>query len=352
MKESKTPLKNDRSVSLDFAKGIGVLLVVYAHTVYFEPILTIVYSFHMPLFFVISGILFNEKKYTSFSNFIIHRMKTILLPFIVFLCVSFCLTSVLSVISNGFSLELLFNYFITFGKLLFANNSEPFSIVHNEPLWFLPCLFLVECIYYFISKIKNKFIFCSVIATLYITGWILSNNAVHVFLPWNLCATLMAVSFYVIGHCARRRFFFVDSSEYLPKRITCVIISLISIAICILIALINGKISLGHNVVNNGILFFITGISGSVSVLSVSIIVKKSQTLISYLGRNSLSIMGIHMLIVSILHFLLQKFFSISNAIFEDKIEVAFLFFLLVLLISILFVFLINRIKFEFQKNS
>ena len=352
MKELKANSSSGRNVSIDFAKGIGMILVVYAHLVFFEPVLTIIYSFHMPLFFIISGILFNEKKYSSFSVLIKHKAKGLLLPFLVFVCVSFCLSFIMSLVTNGLSSELLIDYFLAFLKLLFANNSKPFSIIHNQPLWFLPCLFLVECIYYFLCKIKNKIVFWGAVATAYIVGWLLSNTAVRMFLPWNLCTALMTVSFYALGHCLFKRFFFNQSSEYFSKRITYIIISIMSFAICIPISLLNGKISLGHNVVNNGILLFFTGVLGSVSLLSLSVFIKKSPPLITYIGRNSFNIMGIHMLIVALLHFLLQKFFSIPNSTFEKNALLAVSFFLIILLISLLFVFLINKIKLVFQRNK
>ena len=53
MEESKAIFNSGRNVSLDFAKGIGMILVVYAHIVFFESMLTIVYSFHILLFFFI-----------------------------------------------------------------------------------------------------------------------------------------------------------------------------------------------------------------------------------------------------------------------------------------------------------
>ena len=283
--------------------------------------------------------------------FIKYKSKNLLLPFLVFICFSFSLTSILSVISNGLNSELLFDYLIIFGKLLFASNSEPFSIIHNEPLWFLPCLFLVECIYYFLYKIKNRLFFCTVIALLYFVGVSFSNSLVRVFFPWNLCTALITVSFFAFGHCVLKSYFFFRKSIYFSKRIYFIIFSLISFSFCVPISLINGKISLGHNIVNNWILLFLTGVLGSVSILSLSASLKKSSAFVTYIGRNSLNIMGIHMIIVSMLHFILQNFFSIPNTVFEKNAVFAVLFFLSVLMISIIFVFFINKIKLVFSKQ-
>ena len=42
---------------LDYAKGIGILLVVLGH-IYNNSVKLWIYSFHMPLFFIISGYLY------------------------------------------------------------------------------------------------------------------------------------------------------------------------------------------------------------------------------------------------------------------------------------------------------
>lgn len=48
----------DRDKSLDIAKGIGILLMVIGHCYHTENIvLKTIYSFHMPLFFIVSGML-------------------------------------------------------------------------------------------------------------------------------------------------------------------------------------------------------------------------------------------------------------------------------------------------------
>ncbi len=62
--------QNKRIEYIDVAKGIGILLVVFGFVVYggnykmvgSETISNFIYSFHMPLFFVISGMCIKESK--------------------------------------------------------------------------------------------------------------------------------------------------------------------------------------------------------------------------------------------------------------------------------------------------
>ena len=63
-----TPKK--RIEYIDIAKGIGMILVVIGHCINDKTFPgTWIYSFHMPLFFVLSGLCFSDKKYPTFLPF-------------------------------------------------------------------------------------------------------------------------------------------------------------------------------------------------------------------------------------------------------------------------------------------
>ena len=69
---------------LDYAKGIAIILVVLGHIFSEGNIKTYIYSFHMPLFFIISGYLFNYSNLNSFKEFIYKRINGILIPYCTF----------------------------------------------------------------------------------------------------------------------------------------------------------------------------------------------------------------------------------------------------------------------------
>jgi len=77
-------LNNKRFEILDIAKGIGIFLVVFAHVNYTPFLLAYIYSFHMPIFFVFSGMLFNRDKYDNFLCFLKRRIKTLIYPYLLF----------------------------------------------------------------------------------------------------------------------------------------------------------------------------------------------------------------------------------------------------------------------------
>ena len=73
---------------IDVAKGIGIILVVFAHVNYTPEVLVFIYSFHMPLFFLISGMLFDKNKYPDFISFFKRRIKTLFIPYVIYEVIS------------------------------------------------------------------------------------------------------------------------------------------------------------------------------------------------------------------------------------------------------------------------
>jgi len=89
--------KNSRAKAIDAAKGIGIILVVYGHVargihnaglyqnnlIYYNLIDDIIYSFHMPLFFFISGLFFIKSYQKKGLKLILNKFDRILYPYIV-----------------------------------------------------------------------------------------------------------------------------------------------------------------------------------------------------------------------------------------------------------------------------
>ena len=93
---------------IDIAKGIGIILVVLGHTLVpqvretdFAGFLWIfIYNFHMPLFFFLSGYLFEKglPHYTNKGKFILGKLQYLMLPYLIF--------STFAYLFIGFSLKI------------------------------------------------------------------------------------------------------------------------------------------------------------------------------------------------------------------------------------------------------
>lgn len=71
-----------RSSYIDVLKGIGILLVYYGHTAMWGSLPSrAVFSFHMPLFFLLSGICFNVVNVGTIGDLVKKVWRNLLLPY-------------------------------------------------------------------------------------------------------------------------------------------------------------------------------------------------------------------------------------------------------------------------------
>lgn len=154
---------------IDIAKGLGMLTIIWGHIVHEGWSNQFVYSFHIPLFFFLSGMVFNASKYQTVGELIKKRVKTLLIPYLIFSIITWALWVGMRVVSHDAT-----NYWYPLLQTFIAQGSAGF-LRHNLPLWFVTCLFVVEIMYYYINKLPKAgmvlcLITCSVIGNYMIRG--------------------------------------------------------------------------------------------------------------------------------------------------------------------------------------
>jgi fucose 4-O-acetylase-like acetyltransferase len=139
-----------RNEQIDFLKAVAILLVVFAHSIqcgsgavyeqqqefFGNVIYKFIYSFHMPLFMLISGFLFyfSIRNHTWTEN-LKSRITTLLIPIIVWSVVPF-LTEILE--SDSMTGIQLLNFFVL-------------KAIHN--LWFLWAIFYCSLVVIAVNKL-------------------------------------------------------------------------------------------------------------------------------------------------------------------------------------------------------
>ncbi len=181
MVEQKVVANSKRIEWIDIAKGLGIILVVLGHSGIGGGVYRWLFSFHMPFFFLVSGLLFSHSKYPTLLLFIKRRGVNLLLPYFIFTII-----------------VLLWIYLLD--TPIFRSD---FSVIYNGwdgyPLWFIPVLFGAEICYYLISRcFKSRIlIFVSLIASS-VLGFICYVNNIHV--AYNLEVIFTALFFYGLGN--------------------------------------------------------------------------------------------------------------------------------------------------------
>ncbi len=278
---------------VDVARGIGVLLVIYGHGLAVTPLRFIIYSFHMPLFFFLSGLVFHKRKNEKYLTVLKKDFKRILIPYFIFAAISFTLW-LSNIPLDRIRWDLVFNQII--GIFYGSGNNGYLAI--NIVLWFLPCLFIVKQMFWFISRLDIKLII-PVLFLFSALGYYFHVFLPNLKLPFGFESALTGVVFFGLGYMWN---FIPDKYNQKFKKYTLVFI-LILIVSTITFSLINfnlhnHQVDLRLNRINNYFLFYMSALSGILTVILLSMKLNKNKIL-EYFGRNSLLLFVWHLVVFS-----------------------------------------------------
>lgn len=204
---------NKRIAYLDAAKGIGILFVVLGHNhikVDYPILYQVVYSFHMPFFFLISGMFFKTEY--GFVELARRRFNSLLRPFLAYMAVVYSA----SIFFTKIDLTTIFPRIL---KALYAGPNT----LEWIPLWFLPHLFLVNLFAFLLIKfvydrlpwvwLRLLFLVAMLaagVATLQLFWPVKLSLLNHDFqfygLPWSADLLLITGAFFILGYELRRTF--------------------------------------------------------------------------------------------------------------------------------------------------
>lgn len=318
---------------LDIAKGFSIALVVLGHIIPEGNSLlrNWIYSFHMPIFFIISGYLINlSKKDIPITKFITKKFNTLIIPYISFALINYFFIMYNLYIQQELDQKTLITYFIYIIK--FCGRSA---------IWFLPCLFICEVLFKLLTyRISNKYLRLIIISILFIITFFIKAE------PDTLLLVLLR-SFTALG--------FITIGNLLYKPITNInlnfFILIILFSITVLLALSNGSVDLFALKFNNIIMYTVNSILGSLALIFLSKKISFS-VFFKYIGKNSLIIMGTHILIINFINTFLVNTLALSFAyVYPSRYHILLLSIVLLIEIPIIFIFN-NYLNFTLGKSK
>lgn len=258
---------------IDRAKGALIILVVIGHIWQAGCIHNWIYSFHMPAFFMISGMLMchtrsYEKKY---SAFLLSRLYAFGLPFIFFEI----LGVLTDIIRHGATLNI--NGYLFNTLTLRYNDSN---------MWFLAALFLIEMIFCAAKKLLKRDRAVGALCGVLFVGYLLlprgENGYVQALMQ--ACHYLL---YFVVGFYAKAWF------EKANK-----LFMVIGGVIPVVVSAIYGRCANDSPSVENAA-FVISGIAGTYAILQLCKweLPDPINSLLASAGRNSIIIYGTHHII-------------------------------------------------------
>lgn len=273
---------SDRVEWIDAAKGIGIILVVLGHIWLIGPGQKIINSFHMPLFFFLSGYVFHFERYRDFKQFLGSKGTRILAPYFWFSLITYFYWLLVErwVSRNAIS------PFTTFVNIFRCQGADRY-LPHNPALWFLPCLFVVEVLFYCLAKNRNRRNILGLLLVISVMSYIITSLCPR-NLPWGMNVALTGIVFYGMGFVLRRGDVWLNSSQrVLP------LIFGSTAALGLFLALENTFVIMAACIFGDYFYFYSAAFLNITGIIAISVLLRKTRWLV-YLGRNSLTIFALH----------------------------------------------------------
>lgn len=269
MKEKCEISENQREAEIDWLRGFAAFLVILGHAIIVFPVnlheifwckylYNVIYSFHMPLFFAISGYCYSIRG-GGYCTYLIKKAKRLLIPYFVFAFGGIIPRLLLPGLVNGSETirESIIN-------ILF----------HGGEYWFLYTLFIIFALFPLVAKAINRNCWMSVLG-IFLLG-MLRNR-----FPNTCCirSVVYYMFFFTIGYVSRQKKYLKRVKESIQCANTIVKEStaLVSIIIVLFLGYIHGKYDF----------ILIRLIEASVGIIACSMVVVSTPGLLGVFGKFS-----------------------------------------------------------------
>lgn len=275
---------------IDGAKGLGIFLVVLGHALAPGGLMpAVIWTFHMPLFFFLSGLTSRPWTAGSFGS-VAKSLKNLAIPYLFFSVIAIFLWQTL----RG-DMSLTSSWLGLFAQMMYGVNGTEGTLFYDGALWFFSCLFAIRILFTLMTA------FSSGLRTTMITALLLAALAHLIIFPnfrsliWNFDVALVGLLFYTAGYVIHHAM-----AEFAPAarlaRPVATIGLLASLMLIVGIAVVNGRVDMNERTFGNPFFFYIGAAAGI--YLSVSL----SRSLAAYrwigtLGRASIVIFPVHVML-------------------------------------------------------
>ena len=290
--------KESRIEWVDLLKGIAILWLVVYHMHVFDWMRSPV-----PVFFFLSGLFFSDGK--SFGSFVVKKARALLIPLLFFFALGVAASALKCILlKKAYSFPPLWLFFTMI----------PIDAEYNHPIgvgaiWFLMSLFEIYIIYYLLRLIsKNKMWLLLAGVLLYLVSYVMMRYYAHdsffyLFYTFGFCL------YFIVAHLLRDKVLYGKIPVWL----------LFVAVVAYFVRLIEVPNWLVANEMGGA---FLTRIRGLISITGQIVILvwlcKKLSTIrvltelkihqfMLFEGRNSLTILGVHMLIMGVVALLLTR---------------------------------------------
>ena len=276
-----------RNHTIDILRGVTIILIVFGHITRTNWLNQYIWSFHIPVFFVLSGFLYTPDKFATFGAFIMRKFNGLIMPYFFFGVLTYLYWLFAESRLKGTDLSALEQLLGLFYGSRYKNFLD-----FNGPLWFIPCLFTMEIVFFFIEKLKRLLAIFIVCVVLFMFG-VISKNLCP-WLPFGICAASIGIIFYGVGYLLRPLKQKIEEGKIWVSAHKIQTIMGIAIFVGLQVLLTPySKANLARLEIGNPFIYIGMACLGIFIYWLVSVLIGKSK-LFEWIGKNTLVIFVLH----------------------------------------------------------
>lgn len=318
-----------RFAHVDTMKAIGIVLVVVGHSPGLNPFIkNVIYSFHMPLFFFISGLLVSPQKLSmTYRENLSSLWKGLGIPYLFFFLISYLYWLPTHEMAASAARHAGIRWWEPVMGVVIGNGDALFV---NVVLWFFTCLFTTSLIFFWARKYFSATVLLVAFNSMGLLCTLMYDPSWQ-RLPWGLDNAVVALAFYSTGHFFRR---YQDAIlDKTPKGMA-MTLALFMIAGVAYVAGINGEVDLNTLLFgSHRYLFLINAYLGVLALFYFSISLP-ANAVFQWLSKNTIIIFPIHLLMFGVFTGIGVVVFGMPHAFKESSFLWTGAFPLLALLLS------------------
>lgn len=264
-----------------------MILIVLGHVLRFGVLHNVVYYFHVPAFFFISGITIQNKPLNR--AFFVSQFKKLMIPYYFFGIISIVVYGVLGKLAaGGLDIDSNHTLFESIKALLCCDSILPF----NGPLWFLPALFVTKILYQLLYTWLrgNKVALLSLIALGCFLGYAYTVTG-STALPLSLELVLKLCPFFLAGQMCRTILINIGNNQ--SARIKCAFAAAFIVPVICTAAAFAPPINYTNNQIPSPVLFYAIAAVGCIGLFCASVSIQQAKWL-EIIGRKTMPILVMH----------------------------------------------------------
>ncbi len=288
-------MKKSRLGFIDIARAFAIIFIVFGHTIVHNQnsylLYQFLYSFHVVLFFIISGYIYQDNQ--TIKEFTKKRFFSLMIPYFIFSILFLIPYFIFGInVKEAMGANGSTNLVPLFKEIIYGVGANG-SLKQNTSLWFLPALFTTEVLYKLLNSLSLYKERKPITKLLFLTMISFIGTKIPFIMPWGLNTAITLLVFYELGNQLKEKNIlqFISNHIFLEELVRLLVI------ISYFIYNKNITISCVDYKYGNYFIFLFTSISISLYILFISYKINH-LSLLQLIGKNTLGILIFHKLFI------------------------------------------------------